>query len=419
MPLCRVSLLATPWRPLSTTTYLSAGPALTASSHAHPPDNRKSESLTSAISMPGHALPRVSSLRSPCPSCTYSWGLLAWCSHSRDSNCCRDPSGFCNHIPEMKNFVAAAFTALIASSTALKVLEVGGSQLNDTHFIEQGTNQTIQTFSCGAHQGTASEHFNRTVSRFHEAQKAGAIGARAAKVATRQTVSPSITAPLYMHILHKNSEPSLITQTMVDQQVAELKSVYKHYGVTLNYQNTSWTANDAWAVAAGSDQAACEQALRVGDYGALNLYFHTDLSGGNLGTCTLPSSVQKRTPPSLYSSDGCHINANTMPGGNMAGYNQGKTAVHETGHWLGLLHTFEGYSCSGTGDYILDTPMESQSSNGCPSKPSKDSCTGVTGVDPIHNYMDYSTDACYTTFTPNQVARIGSMWQQYRASAAT
>ena len=78
----------------------------------------------------------------------------------------------------------------------------------------------------------------------------------------------------------------------------------------------------------------------------------------------------------------------------MYGYDEGQTAVHETGHWLGLLHTFQGYSCSGPGDYIDDTPQQSQSTDGCPNTiPLKDSCPSLPGMDAIHNFMDYSTDA--------------------------
>ncbi|TKA59673.1 hypothetical protein B0A49_12104 [Cryomyces minteri] len=158
-----------------------------------------------------------------------------------------------------------------------------------------------------------------------------------------------------------------------------------------------------------------KKALRQGTYAALNIYFQTDLYGNILGQCTLPANVGSNPSPSVYVSDGCNVLAATMPGGNIAGYNLGKTAVHEAGHWLGLLHTFEGYSCSGNGDFIADTPQESTSTDGCPAKPAKDSCASVAGVDPIHNYMDYSTDACYTNFTPGQGQRMQTMWSMYRS----
>lgn len=39
---------------------------------------------------------------------------------------------------------------------------------------------------------------------------------------------------------------------------------------------------------------------------------------------------------------------------------------------------------------------------------------GYSGPDPIHNFMDYSTDACYTGFTPGQGARMLNIWRIYR-----
>lgn len=299
-----------------------------------------------------------------------------------------------------------------------KTLEHFAPWSNGTHFKDQATNTTVRHFDCDVHQGKASQHFNQTVLRLHTAHRNSAVGSRAAKnVVDRSKVSSPITVPLYIHVLTKQSEAGTITQAMATAQAQELNTAYNPYGITFQLQNTSFTAKDAWAVAAGSDMDALKQALRDGTYGALNLYFHTDLSGGVLGTCTLPSQVQKGTPQAMYYSDGCNINANTMPGGTMTGYNLGKTAVHETGHWLGLLHTFEGYACTGSGDFIADTPFESVSTNGCPTSPWKKSCPNQAGVnqDPVHNYMDYSTDACYTKFTNDQVHRISTMWTQYRA----
>ncbi|EME47361.1 hypothetical protein DOTSEDRAFT_59822 [Dothistroma septosporum NZE10] len=218
-----------------------------------------------------------------------------------------------------------------------------------------------------------------------------------------------------MHLVTTVAKKGLLTITNAIAQVAALNTAYNPIGITFTLSNTSIDADDAWAVGDGTSMDDFKQARRQGTYKDLNLYFHSDLSGGVLGTCTLPSQVTKQTLPSQYFSDGCNINAETMPGRTMTGYNKGMTAVHETGHWLGLLHTFEGYSCTGDGDSIADTPMQSTSTDGCPTKPVKDSCPDQTGVDPIHNYMDYSSDDCYESFTPGQVTRIQNMWTTYRS----
>ena len=48
--------------------------------------------------------------------------------------------------------------------------------------------------------------------------------------------------------------------------------------------------------------------------------------------------------PSLYAQypelDGIYIRYVSLPGGSSL-YRQGSTVIHETGHWLGLLHTFQ------------------------------------------------------------------------------
>ena len=37
------------------------------------------------------------------------------------------------------------------------------------------------------------------------------------------------------------------------------------------------------------------------------------------------------------------------------------------------------------------------------------------GLDPIHNYMDYSFDSCYEEFTADQVGRMQDAWLYLRA----
>lgn len=224
--------------------------------------------------------------------------------------------------------------------------------------------------------------------------------------------------------------------TMV--KLSALQNAYKSASISYRLQGVTRSVNDTWA--RNGNDLEMKDKLRKGGYSTLNVYFQTDLQashGGNgrlvpydldrqndlspgltslvLGFCTMPDpKINANSPRHDYVKDGCNVLARTMPGGPLTGYNHGGTAIHEVGHWNGLLHTFQGESCSpdNDGDYITDTPQEAVPTQGCPSE--KNSCPSCPGVDAIHNFMDYSSDECYESFTPGQIRRMRSMWSATR-----
>ena len=283
------------------------------------------------------------------------------------------------------------------------------SALNATHFLDPQTTKIYRRHACAAHDDTnATTAFKHLARALHAKTRSRATGARAPAALARRSLPHPLTINAYFHIITTAAKASTITPSMAAAQAAALNAAYNPIGITINHVNTSFTTNDAWAFAEGAAMDELKFALRAGSYADLNLYFHSDLAGGILGTCTLPSRLPPASPRALYASDGCNIAAGTLPGGSIEGYNSGGTAAHETGHWLGLLHVFEGYDCSGEGDLVDDTPAQSESTDGCPV--GKDSCPGLGGEDSVHNWMDYSTDACYEGFTAGQVGRVGEMW---------
>ena len=139
----------------------------------------------------------------------------------------------------------------------------------------------------------------------------------------------------------------------------------------------------------------------------MNIY--TNTAGGNLGY--VPGFPQQGIAGDqsdrvvvLWSSWG---DCSTQ-----APYDLGRTLTHEVGHYLGLLHTFQGgcgSACATSGDLVCDTNAESGPNFGC-GTPS--SCGSL---DPVNNYMDYSDDACMNQFTPDQARRMRCTLEFYRS----
>jgi hypothetical protein len=162
-------------------------------------------------------------------------------------------------------------------------------------------------------------------------------------------------------------------------------------GITRTFTNTtSFGTNDAMKFTASGGRDAWNTARY------LNIWV-CQLTGGLLGYAQFPGGPA--------STDGivCLNTATGNTGTAAAPYNKGRTATHEIGHWLNLIHIWGDATCGN--DLVGDTPVHNTANFGCPTYPHLSTCSG-TPTEMTMNYMDYTDDPCMYMFSPGQKTRM-------------
>lgn len=214
----------------------------------------------------------------------------------------------------------------------------------------------------------------------------------------------NLSIPVWFHVIRATDGTGSLTDTDIQAQMDALNAGFSGR-ITFTLAGIDRTTNNTWFN--GSDDTGMKQALAKDTSQYLNIYTNNPSGGLLLGFASFPWSYSEGD-----ARDGVVILYSSIPGGTAYPYDEGKTAVHEVGHWLGLFHTFQD-GCTQPNDYAADTPQESSPAYGCPTN--RDSCPSSAGLDPIRNFMDYTDDACMVEFTAGQARVAAWAFPRYRA----
>jgi hypothetical protein len=238
-----------------------------------------------------------------------------------------------------------------------------------------------------------------------------------------RTHNDVITVRTYVHVIEKSDGSGGITSDQLHAQMRVLNDAYAGrtapnaaatpfrfriaaVDITKKTAWYNWDLNEDGTETAAA--LAAKRALHRGGWADLNVYI-AGLGSGLLGYATFPQD-------GVLKLDGLVVLNDSLPGGSAAPYNEGDTATHEIGHWLGLFHTFEN-GCKPPGDYVKDTPYQADGDNifYCGENPDfgDDTCP-QPGKDPVHNFMSYGDDPCLNRFTKGQADREVWTWLSYR-----
>ena len=214
------------------------------------------------------------------------------------------------------------------------------------------------------------------------------------------------TIQIAFHVIHDRGLGNVPDEQILEQ-IRELNHNFLGTGYRFSLASVDRTDDRRWfkVLPGTGDEKHMKQTLAIDPAHRLNVY--TCAPKDLLGWAYLPYSL-----PEDNTLHGVVVHYGSLPGGYIEFYDLGRTLTHEVGHYLGLFHTFQG-GCEEPGDFVADTPAEAVPNYLCPD--GLNTCSSP-GEYPIHNYMDYSTDECYTDFTSGQGVRMDALVQLYRPS---
>ncbi|KAF2015426.1 hypothetical protein BU24DRAFT_480207 [Aaosphaeria arxii CBS 175.79] len=212
----------------------------------------------------------------------------------------------------------------------------------------------------------------------------------------------------YVHVLVSEA-PKVDYGPGINNQFAYLNRQFNKWGYNINLRKVTFVIHKEWASEINVDKENKMRYLHRGDYQTLNIYMVEKAAGG---VCSLPQNDHIPVEQQKLDFDGCFVSLAVGTSSTSA------TLTHEIGHWLGLLHVFQG-GCEGSGDVCNDTAPQNGPASAHPATPgnlntcpAKETCGAGKGLQNVKNFMDYSD--CAQEFTACQGGRMHIAWYSLR-----
>ncbi len=229
----------------------------------------------------------------------------------------------------------------------------------------------------------------------------------------------TLEIPVVVHVISRTNGVGDITTAQVESQIDILNEDYMAVagtpgapgtmtGIRFRLEAIDRVTSDAYFTCSYPCNAM-KSALSWDTNLYLNVY--TTDGDGLLGWATFPQQSAGASNDGVVCAwDAFGRNSPAVP------YNQGRTATHEIGHWLGLFHPFQSGcgvatppGCYSSADLICDTNPDYPEHYYCTPDAT---CGGYAA--PIENYMEYTNDTCMDNFTAEQMNRMRCSVLTYR-----
>lgn len=180
----------------------------------------------------------------------------------------------------------------------------------------------------------------------------------------RNLAAETITIPTYFHILRGPTVGHLDRSVITDLFVPKLNHGFRNSPFRFQLMEVIETVDMELYMCNRTWYPEKKLRLRRGGDDALNIYVCNTVADAANGWAGYPTLTMNFLP-----YDGVHVMNPQVARDNVTYF---QTLIHETGHWLGLMHTFEPYKASS-----------------CEAVPEISGCDGRIIVDPSGNFKSF------------------------------